>query len=107
MQMKYNFPDEETLAKYLAMLRDVIVQARFRAYEHDKQAAELLDAIENVPDLLCRWNDMNESIVIHDLERYEAKYCNGAERFSGILKQGPKPDWQLVWKSVDKNSDES
>jgi hypothetical protein len=52
--MKYTFPDEETLAKYLAMLRDVIVYARFRAYEHDQELADLLDAVENVPDLLCR-----------------------------------------------------
>ena len=51
--MKYSFPDEDTLGKYLAMLREVIVYARFRAYEHDKQMAELLDAVENVPDLLC------------------------------------------------------
>ena len=28
-----NVTDEETFAKYLAMLREVIVQARFRAYE--------------------------------------------------------------------------
>jgi hypothetical protein len=101
--MKYFLPDEITLAKYLAMLRDVIVEARFRAYEHDKQTAELLDAVENVPDLLCRWPDMNESIVLGELEAYEAKYCNGVDRFSGILKRGPKPDWQLVWQSKDKS----
>jgi hypothetical protein len=103
--MKYSFPDEETLAKYLAMLRDVIVMVRSRAYEHDKQMAELLDAVENVPDLLCRWPDMKESIVLGELEAYEAKYCNGADWFSGILKRGPRPGWQLVWKSKDENTE--
>ena len=103
--MKYSFPDEETLAKYLAMLRDVIVQARSRAYEHDKQMAELLDAVENVPDLLCRWPDMKESTVVGELEAYEAKYCHGADRFSGILKRGPRSDWQLVWKPRDDNAE--
>jgi hypothetical protein len=95
--MKYSFPDEETLAKYLAMLRDVIVYARSRAYEHDKQTAALLDAVENVPDLLCRWPEMKESIVLGELEAYETTYCGGADRFSGILRRGPKPDWQLRW----------
>ena len=102
--MKYSFPDEETLVKYLAMLRDVIVQARSRAYERDKQTADLLDAVENVPDLLSRWPDMKESIVLGALEAYEAKYCNGADRFSGILKRGPRSDWQLVWKPGDGNA---
>ena len=96
--MKYSFPDEDTLGKYLAMLREVIVYARFRAYEHDKQMAELLDAVENVPDLLCRWPDMNESIVLGQLEAYEAKYNEGVDRFSGIVKRDPRSNWQLVWE---------
>jgi hypothetical protein len=103
--MRYTFPDEDTLAKYLAMLREVIVQARFRAYEHDKQTAELLDAVENVPDLLCRWPDMKESIVLGELEAYETKYLNGADRFSGILKRGPRDNWQLMWRSKDENTE--
>lgn len=103
--MEYSFPDQETLAKYLAMLREVIVQARSRAYEHDKQTAALLDAVENVPDLLCRWSEMRESIILGELEAYEVKYCNGADRFSGILKRGPSPGWQLTWKSRGDNTE--
>jgi len=103
--MKYSFPDEETRAKYLAMLRDVIVQARSRAYEHDQQAAELLDAVENVLDLLCRWPDLKESIVLGGLEAYEAEYCGGVDRFSGILKRGARPDWQLVRESKDEHTE--
>ena len=101
--MKYTFPDEETLARYLAMLREVIVQVRCRAYEHDRQTADLLDAVENVPDLLCRWPEMKESIILGELEAYETKYLGGAERYSGILKRGPRPDWQLKWKSKDES----
>ena len=101
--MEHTFPDEETLVKYLALLREVILEARFRAYEHDGQAARLLDAVENVPDLLCRWPDMKESIVAGQLEEYEARYCGGAARFSGILKRGPRPGWQTVWRAEDEN----
>ena len=103
--MNYSFPDEETLAKYLAMLRAVIVYARFRAYQHDMQTADLLDAVENVPDLLCRWPDMKESIVLEDLEAYEAKYHNGVDRFSGTLKRGPRADWQVRWRSEDEHTE--
>ena len=58
--MRYQLPDEETLGKYMCMLRRVLVQARLRAYQSDPQIADLLDAVENVPDLLLRWDDMDE-----------------------------------------------
>lgn len=101
--MSYNFPNEETLVRYLALLSKVLVLARHSAYESDKKTAQLLDAVHNVPDLLCRWQDMNESYVLGDLEAYEAKYCGGSHPFSDILKHGANPDWQLVWKSKDEN----
>jgi hypothetical protein len=59
--MASTFPDGETLVRYLALLQTVFVRARLRAYETDPQLAELLDAVHNIPDLLCRWSDMNES----------------------------------------------
>jgi hypothetical protein len=93
--MKYVLPDEDTLAKYLAMLRAVLVQARLKAYSTDPQIAQLLDAVENVPDLLCRWPDMKEKIVLEDLITYERKYLNGSDYFSGILKKGAPENWQL------------
>ena len=93
MTTKYEFPDEETLARYLAMLRAVIVCARFRAYERDPRMAELLDAVENVPELLARWSDMDTSIVEGQLEEYERKYMAGQPRYSGILRDGPGDDW--------------
>ncbi len=63
---------------------------------------ELLDAVHNLPDLLCRWPDMNESWVLGDLEAYEAKCCKGMDPFTGILKRGPDSDWQLVWKAKEE-----
>lgn len=94
---EYLFPDNETLARYLAMLRDVLVDVRFRAYEHDPQATELLDAVENVPDLLARWLDMNTEIVEGQLAEYEAKYLGGEPRYTGTLRNRPRPNWQLRW----------
>jgi hypothetical protein len=101
--MSYNFPDEETLVKYLALLKKVLIIARSNACYSDKKMAQLLDAVHNVPDLLCRWQDMNESWVLADLEAYEEKYCGGSHPFSKILEQGPDPNWQLNWKG--KNND--
>jgi hypothetical protein len=102
--MGYNFPDEETLVRYLALLSKVLILARHNAYESDKKMAQLLDAIHNVPDLLCRWQDMNEAYVLADLEAYEAKYCGNGHPFSEILRHGVNSDWQLVWKDKDKNT---
>ena len=90
----YAFPDEATLIRYLAMLRDVLIDVRLRAYAHDPQAAELLDVAENVPDLLARWPDMKTDIVEADLARYEAKYLDGAPRYTGTLRDGTRTGWQ-------------
>ena len=97
--MKYTFPDEETLVKYLALLSKVIILARRSAFSSDKQMAQLLDAVHTIPDLLCRWQDVNETWILEDLERYEARYCRGNDPFSGIIKRGPAPGWQLIWRS--------
>jgi hypothetical protein len=51
----YRLPDEATLAKYLALLREVLLHARDRAYRMDGQIAALLDVVENVPELLLRF----------------------------------------------------
>src|ERR1700742_4112877 len=97
--MRYSIPEEETLARYLALLERVLIIARFRAFEVDKQTAELLDAIHNIPDLLCRWPEMQESWVYEDLRKYEVKYCNGSTPFTNILKNGPGENWQQKWKA--------
>jgi hypothetical protein len=94
----YQFPSQDILVRYLAMLREVLVDARMRAYDRDPQTAKLLDAVENVPDLLARWPDMQEEIVIGELQSYEGRFLKGAPKYSSILLESPRPDWQLKWK---------
>ncbi len=93
----YDLPDHETLGAYLAMLRRVLVDARSRAYERDPQMAELLDAVENVPDLVARFGDMDQAIVLGQLQAYEQKHLGGEPVYSRILSDGAPPDWQLEW----------
>ena len=95
----YVFPDAPTLAKYLCLLTRVLVDARDRAYTRDPQLAELLDAVENVPDLLARWPDMKEKYILDALHRYESRFLNGNETYTRILRGGPYDDWQLRWDS--------
>ena len=97
--MNYTFPDAETLGKYNALLMAVLIEARFLAYKRapHEQIAGLIDTVHNVPDLLCRWPDMNEEYVLSDLRSYEQKYCQGHPRFTGILTEGPRENWQVRW----------
>ena len=104
--MSYIFPEDETLARYLAMLSKVLIQARHRAYSTDPQLAELLDAVHNVPDLLCRWPDMEEEWAIADLERYEERYHGGSSLFSRIITEGPEEGWQLKWTEKNSNAEQ-
>jgi hypothetical protein len=100
----YDFPEEQTLVRYLAMLREVIVYARAKAYETDSEIACILDEVENVPDLLTRWPDMDEDIVIAGLRQFENKYMAGGHRFSDILIDGPTENWQLRGQAPRKES---
>jgi hypothetical protein len=92
--MAYEFPDEATLVKYLAVLRDVLVIAKNST---DPQVAELAYAVHNVPDLLARWPDMKEQEVHYLLRRWEERYINGATIFTSTLENGPGDNWQLRW----------
>lgn len=57
-------PDEDSLLEYLALLRAVIIETRLAGYAGNAAlAAELMDAVENVPDLLARFPDMDEELV--------------------------------------------
>jgi hypothetical protein len=92
--VSYELPDMATMAKYMHLLRRVVVQSRLRAYETDPQIADLLDAVENVPDLLMRWPDMQEGIVLDDLMRVEQRYPEWRGRFTRILTEGAPENWQ-------------
>jgi len=93
----YTLPDNATLAKYMYLLFRVIITARARTYDSDPALAQLLDAVHNLPDLLLRWPDMNESFVAADLEGFERDHPGFRGAFSTILKDGAPPRWQLKW----------
>ncbi|WP_438042782.1 hypothetical protein [Sorangium sp. So ce128] len=95
--MEYEFPDEEMLLRYLAVLREILIDAKLLAYERAPQVAELLDAVENVPDLLTRWGGMNLSIVQGELENYEREHLVGAPGYSSVFHHGLRLNWQLRW----------
>jgi hypothetical protein len=100
--MSYNFPDEETLVRYLCLLSRVLIQVRLDAYHSDEKTAELLDAVHNIPDLLARYQDLREDWILSSLESYEEKYCKGNHPFSDILKKGVEPHWQLKWEKKNE-----
>lgn len=97
--MSYEFPDAETLGKYHALLMMVLVEARALAWrkEPHERIAKLLSVVHNLPDLLCRWSETNEQVILNDLLAYEGKYHAGASRFTRILLEGPPEGWQLRW----------
>lgn len=86
--MAHDLPKPETLAKYMCLLHTVLVRARSRLYDTDPQVAELLDAVENLPDLLLRWSDMDEGMVRDAFEDLERRYPEWASQFTRILING-------------------
>lgn len=96
--MRYELPNEETLGNYMYMLHRVLIMARFRSYETDPQLAKLLDAVHNLPDLLLRWSDMNESWLKDELHHLEATHPEWKGCFTTPLEEGAPKDWQLKWK---------
>lgn len=55
----------------------------------------LLDAVHNLPDLLLRWPDANESWIRADLEQVESRFEEWRGCFVSLLEDGPRPGWQL------------
>jgi len=95
--MSYRLPDDETLGKYAYLLMQVLLLARLRAYQTDPQLAELMDAVENLPDLILRYPDLDEAALRDQIEELECKYPEWSGRFSGILREGAPEGWQLGW----------
>ena len=93
--MKYELPDEATLAKYMHLLQTVLLAARGSS---DPEVADLAHAVHNLPDLLLRWRDMDEPSQYGALRRCEALHPRWAGHFTKILESGAPPDWQLKWK---------
>jgi hypothetical protein len=94
--MSYRLPDPDELGKFAYLLTQTLRMARLRAYQTDPQLAELLDAVESLPDLLLRYPDLDEAALREQLEELECKYPEWSGRFSGILRDGAPDDWQLT-----------
>ncbi len=94
--MNQTHPDDITMNRYLALLREVILDTRAQAYHTQPQIAALMHAVEKVPDLLCEWPESKED-VLQSLESYEKRYLAGNDRYTRILRSGPRDDWQLRW----------
>ena len=93
------FPDEATLAKYMALLQAVLIAIRTSP---DREASDLADAVHNLPDLLTRASDLNEDWQADALRQLEAKYPRWKGYFTGILDRGAPPGWQQRWMKAER-----
>jgi hypothetical protein len=94
MAKELHLPDQETLIRFLAVLENVIIDARFRAYSVDPQLVALLDAVHNLPNLLTRSTEAKPEYIAGDLEHFEKTFLNGVPRYTGILRDGVGATWQ-------------
>jgi hypothetical protein len=79
-------PKQEILEKYLMVIRQGIVQGRILAEQKKsyEQIYDILDAIHNIPELLVKWEDCDESWLIEELKRYDKKWQS---KYSGSLSE--------------------
>lgn len=77
------FAPEPTMRAALAVLYQAAIDGRLIGYDgadgglsarRSVQLADLMDAIHNIPDLLGRWEDCDEALLIAMLEDYDAKW---------------------------------
>lgn len=65
----HGLPDDQTVVTYLEVIHRGVLEARAAAGRGDaERAAEPLDAVHNVPDLLTRWQDADVVSIWRDLE---------------------------------------
>ena len=92
------FPDEETLVTYLAVLRMAILIARDAdAGAHGGKLTligKLMDAVENLPELLTRWDKADASLIYEFLEGFETEFPELRGRLTSIIIEGPPPSWR-------------
>lgn len=81
--MKYELPDEETLAKYMHLLQAVLLAIRNAP---QAEASALADAVHNLPDLLLRWPDFDQENQAANFRRIEETY----PRWRGPLHAHPR-----------------
>lgn len=77
------FAPDPAMRAALAVLYQAAIDARLMGYEgaergmsarRTEQLADLMDAIHDIPVLLGRWEDCDESLLIAMLEHYDAKW---------------------------------
>ena len=74
---------DSTLLACLAVLYSACVRARSLGYEGQTSGlgrdraellADLMDAVHNLPDLIVRWSECDESLVRANLEDFDARW---------------------------------
>jgi hypothetical protein len=95
-EMALDLPEGEVLRRYMYLLTRSIVTCRARLYGVDDPAAALLDAVENIPELVLRWHDAKEDIIREDLTRIEAANPEWKSKFTGVLDGNIPDNWP--WK---------
>jgi hypothetical protein len=80
--------------RYVAVLAEVLSDARAKADYTAPEVAALLSTVEQLPDMLR--NGSSEANELMDLLlAYEAKHLGGAPKYTRILREGPRDDNQL------------
>jgi len=95
--MAVDLPRDDVLRRYMYLLSRAIVTCRARLYGIDDHAAALLDAVENIPELVLRWRDADENIIREDLTSVEAANPEWKSKFTGVLDGNIPDDWP--WQS--------
>jgi len=80
----------------LAVLSRAAIEARMLGYEgaeaglsarRSAQLADLMDAIHNIPELLARWEECNEALLVGMLRDYDLRWsplANLAEVYTNL-----------------------
>lgn len=78
-----SLPPEPSMRACLAVLTSAAVAGRLLGYEGSQaglsavrsaQLADLMDAVHNIPDLVMRWEDCDESLLVAMLTGYDRKW---------------------------------
>jgi hypothetical protein len=82
-ETRMSLADETAMRAGLAVLRDAILTARTLGFDgssgglpalRSAQLADLMDAVDNIPDLLTRWDTCDESLLISMLKDYDGRW---------------------------------
>lgn len=98
--MTLDLPRDDVLRRYMYLLYRSIVTCRARLYGIDDHAAALLDAVENIPELVLRWRDADEQIIKDDLKAVEQTNPEWNSKFTTVLEGNVPDNWP--WKSPRK-----